>query len=385
MKKIIMILMMALFTNTVCVYAEEMKIGAASAVLMDADTGRVLWDRKSDVPLPVASTTKIMTAILAIESQRLGETAVVTGRAASSPEVKLGLRSGEEYKLGDLLYPLMLQSSNDAAVVIAEHLGGSVEGFAKMMNAKAQELGAKNTKFVTPNGLDKDDNHSTAYDMALITAYALNNKDFVELINTKEYTFSSINKSRNFTAYNKNKLLNEYEGALGVKTGFTGKAGQCFVGAAQRDGVRLISVVLASGWGTAGKQQKWIDTKRLLNYGFDNYHKEKIINKETEIGTVNVLYSKEKKVMVQTCEDGFAMINDEEKNSLKTSARLIEAVEAPVKKGQVLGEITVSTSTGEVLFISELTAKEDVFRHDLRTSAKKTINLWLNSQFKCIL
>ncbi|MGE4214936.1 MAG: D-alanyl-D-alanine carboxypeptidase family protein [Anaerotignaceae bacterium] len=379
MKKIIIILMAILFTNTVCVRAEDMKIGAIGAVLIDADTKRVLWERKSDVPMAVASTTKIMTAILAIESQRLDETAVVTSKAASSPEVKLGLRSGEEYKLGDLLYPLMLQSSNDAAIVIAEHLGGSVDGFAQMMNDKAEELGAKNTKFVTPNGLDEDDNHSTAYDMALITAYALNNENFVKLINTKEYSFNCVNKSRNFTAYNKNRLLNEYDGAIGVKTGFTGKAGQCFVGAAERDGVRLISVVLGSGWGSAGKQQKWLDTKRLLNYGFGNYHMKQIISNGTEVGTVKILHSKEGEVMAQTCEDGFAMLNDEEKSSLKTSARLIECVEAPVKKGQVLGEITVRTSTGEVLFISELTAKEDVLRHDLRTSAKKTINLWLNS------
>lgn len=379
MKKFIIILMAILFTNTVCVRAENLKIGAVGAVLIDADTGRVLWERKSDVPMAVASTTKIMTAILALESQRLDETAVVSAKAASSAEVKLGLKSGEEYKLGDLLYPLMLQSSNDAAVVIAEHLGGSVEGFAKMMNTKAEELGAKNTKFVTPNGLDANDNHSTAYDMALITAYALKNESFVKLINTKEFTFSCLNKSRTFSAYNKNRLLNEYDGAIGVKTGFTGKAGQCFVGAAQRDGVRLISVVLASGWGSAGKQQKWIDTKRLLNYGFENYHKEQIINNGTEVGTVKILHSKEGEVMAVTYEDGFAMLNEEEKSSLKTSARLIQSVEAPVKKGQVLGEITVSTSTGEVLFTSELTAKEDVLRHDLRTSAEKTINLWLNS------
>ena len=379
MKKFIIILMAILFTNTACVRGENLKIGAIGAVLIDADTGRILWERKSDVPMAVASTTKIMTAILAIESQKLEETAVVSSKAASAAEVKLGLKSGEEYKLGDLLYPLMLQSSNDAAVVIAEHLGGSVQGFAKMMNSKAEELGAESTKFVTPNGLDEDDNHSTAYDMALITAYALNNESFVKLINTREYAFSCLNKNRTFTAYNKNRLLNEYDGAIGVKTGFTGKAGQCFVGAAQRDGVTLISVVLASGWGSAGKQQKWIDTKRLLNYGFENYHKEQIIAKGTDVATVKILHSKEGEVMAQTCEDGFAMLNNEEKNNLKTSARLIRSVEAPVKKGQVLGEITVETSTGEVVFTSDLTAKEDVLRHDLRTSAEKTIKLWLNS------
>ena len=379
MKRVMIILMAILFTNTACVYAEDMKIGAIGAVLMDAETGRVLWERKSDVPMAVASTTKIMTAILAIESQQLDETAIVSNRAAAAPKVKLGLRKGEEYRLGDLLYPLMLQSSNDAAVVIAEHIGGSVEGFAEMMNEKALELGAENTKFVTPNGLDEDDNHSTAYDMALITAYALKNTDFVKLINTKEYSFSATNKGQSFTAYNKNRLLNEYNGAIGVKTGFTGKAGNCFVGAAERDGVRLISVVLGSGWGTAGKQQKWIDTKQLLNYGFNNYQRKQIINKGTAVGTVTILHSKEGEVMAQTCEDGFAMLSDEEASNLKTSARLIEALEAPVKKGQVLGEITVCTANGEVVFTSELTAKEDVLRHDLGTSAKKTINLWLNS------
>ena len=383
MKKLIMIIFALVFS--VNVYAEELKVAAQGAALMDAETGRVLWERNMDSPMSVASTTKIMTAIIALESGKLDETAIVSKKAVVTPKVRLGLSSGEEYILGDLLYPLMLQSCNDSAVVIAEHIGGSVEGFAELMNEKAREIGAKNTKFVTPNGLDKDDNHSTAYDMALITRYALENEDFCRLISTPSYSFSSCNGKRSFTVSNKNRLLNEYEGAIGVKTGFTNKAGHCFAGAAERNGTQLITVVLASGWGNKGKEQKWIDTKNLLNYGFENFSLKKVMDKGCEMGTVEVISSKEGSVNAIAAEDGFAMLSEEEFKGITVEKNLLEAVEAPVRKGEKIGKVSVYTANGEQLFSTDIVAAENIKRHDFETSVKKLINMWLNSPTDGIL
>ncbi len=386
MRKIISIIFILIFSLNV--YAENMgdiSVGAQGAVLMDAETGRVLWEKNMDMELPVASTTKIMTAIIAIESGKLDETAVVSKKAALTPKVRLGVNSGEEYVLKDLLYPLMLQSCNDTAVVIAEHIGGSVEGFAEMMNEKARQIGAKNTKFVTPNGLDENENHSTAYDMALISGYALENQEFRELIATESYSFSCSNKNRTFSVVNKNRLLREFEGAIGVKTGFTGKAGHCFAGAAERDGVRLISVVLASGWGNKGKEQKWIDTKKLLNYGFDNFSMKKVMEKGKIFGEVEVIASREGKIAAEAKNDGYAMLSEMEFEGITVEKQLFSYVQAPVSKGETLGYVSVYTDRGEEIFTTELVAVGDVERHDFKTSVTKLINIWLNSHIDCIL
>ncbi|MCL2415667.1 MAG: D-alanyl-D-alanine carboxypeptidase, partial [Defluviitaleaceae bacterium] len=243
------------------VFAEESKepdVCAQGAILMDFETGRVLWEKNAHEPMAMASTTKIMTAILAIELGNLKDEVVVSRRAEIAPRVKMYLRKGEIIALGDLLHALMLQSSNDAAVAIAEHIGGDVENFCIMMTAKAKEIGAENTVFETPNGLDGENHHSTAYDMALIARYALQNPKFNELINTPQTEVKSSRATYNII--NKNRLLREFDGANGVKTGYTGKAGHCFVGSALRDEMQLISVAFACGWGQRGKEQKWIDT-----------------------------------------------------------------------------------------------------------------------------
>ncbi|MCL2461450.1 MAG: D-alanyl-D-alanine carboxypeptidase, partial [Defluviitaleaceae bacterium] len=234
---------------------EQPDVNALGAVLMDYKTGRVLWEKNADEPMAMASTTKIMTAIVALESGKLDEIATVSARAASAPQVKLGLSKGEKVRVSDLLYPLMLESANDSAVAVAEAISGSVEGFCAAMTRRAKELGAKDTVFETPNGLDLGNHHSTAYDMAMITRHALSMSAFVELVNTKSAEIKS--DRRTYTLNSKNRLLDEYDGANGVKTGFTGKAGHCFVGAARRGDMQLISVVLDSS-----KQGKWADTKK---------------------------------------------------------------------------------------------------------------------------
>ena len=218
MKKILALIFSFLFA--INVYGADLDIVSQSAVVMDCKTERVLWQKNMDKEMPMASTTKIMTAVIALESGKTEEIVVAGKNAATAPKVKMGLSTGEKHRLYDLLYPLMLQSSNDAAVAIAEHIGGNIEGFAVLMNEKAKKLGANNTEFVTPNGLDKGNHHSTAYDMALISRYALENEDFLKIINTKSITIPlKNNDEKQYSIYNKNRLLSEYDGAIGVKTG----------------------------------------------------------------------------------------------------------------------------------------------------------------------
>lgn len=243
---------------------------AKAYCVIDADSGRVLLQKEGNTQLPMASTTKIMTCILALESGRLSESVEVSSYAASMPDVQLNIRQGEKYLLKDLLYSLMLESHNDTAVAIAEHLGGTVEGFAKQMNEKAQELGCVDTHFVTPNGLDNPEHYTTAVELCKIASYAIENKEFLEIINTKSYSFQEQSGKRRFSVHNHDAFLDRYSGAIGVKTGFTGNAGYCFCGAARRNGQTLISAVLACGW-PPNKTWKWADTTKLMDFGFKGF------------------------------------------------------------------------------------------------------------------
>ena len=368
------------------VRADEMKapdVKALGAVLIDGESGRVLWERNGYEPLANASTTKIMTCALALESGMLDDTVIVSENAASQPKVRMGLSKGEEIKLKDLLYALMLQSSNDAAVAIAEHIGGNVEGFCEMMNQKAVELGAADTNFETPNGLDTQEHHSTAYDMALITKYALGIEGFKELIATKNISIES-NKCT-YSIVSKNRLLSEYEGAIGVKTGFTGKAGHCFVGAAQRDGMTLISVVLGSGWGTAGRQRKWTDTKNMLNYGFQNYDNIDICVKGDYIDTIPVNNSYGESIRVCTADNIRLPLSQSEREALYAEVKLPENIEAPVKEGDEVGRILFKIDSDTVIAQSPLLSCSTVNKKDVKTTAKMLLKYWINPMKSSIL
>jgi len=352
----------------------EPTVAAHGAVLMDAKTGRVLWEKNSETPMAMASTTKIMTAIIALENGNLDELVTASALAARAPEVNMNLTAGEELKLKDLLYALMLMSYNDTAVAIAEHISGDVETFCAKMTAKARELGAMNTIFETPSGLDLGDHHSTAYDMALITRYAINNPLFMDIINTPHITIYS--NKRDISLHNRNRLLNEYEGATGVKTGFTGKAGQCFVGSAERDGMTLISVVFASGWGPVGREQKWVDTKRILDYGFDNYSYIELLKEGDVPGHVDVARTRNTRVDIALTEGLILPLNKEEFSSVKITFDYTKEAVAPIEKGQVMGVGIVSLG-GNVLANIDLVALEDAQRHDLTTSLRKVAENFL--------
>lgn len=269
----------------------DLKLYAQSAVLMDADSGRILYQKDGDKILPMASTTKIMTCILALELGNPDDYAAASSYASSMPKVKLYVKPGEYFKLNDLLYSLMLESHNDAAVVIAEHIAGSTQSFADMMNQKARDIGCFNTYFITPNGLDATvtaedgsvKSHSTtASDLARIMSYCImdspKKEEFLKITGTSSYSFESyqekdgvyISSGRSFHCNNHNAFLNMMDGALSGKTGFTGNAGYCYVGALQREERTFVVALLACGWPN-NKTYKWADTKTLMNYGIENY------------------------------------------------------------------------------------------------------------------
>ena len=254
--------------------ADDENLYALSAVLMDGENGRVLYGKEAYKGRPNASTTKVMTCILALELAKGDDYVQVSGNAASQPQTRLGMREGQQFYLEDLLYSLMLKSHNDSAVAIAEHIGGSVEGFAEKMNEKAKELGCKDTHFVTPNGLDGEDeggiHHTTARDLALIMAYAIKNATFVHITQTRDYTFTDISGKRHYSVHNTNAFLDMETGVISGKTGFTGNAGYCYVCAVRQDERLFIVALLGCGW-PGNKNYKWSDTRKLLSYGRENY------------------------------------------------------------------------------------------------------------------
>nr|WP_240762282.1 D-alanyl-D-alanine carboxypeptidase family protein [Paenibacillus thalictri] len=245
---------------------------AEAAALIDVQSGRILYSQQGDKPLRIASLTKIMTAIVAIENGKLEDKVKVGQNAYAKEGSSIYLRLGEEMTLHNMLYGLMLRSGNDAATAIAEDVGGSLDGFVFMMNQKAQELGMKNTVFRNPHGLEAEDHRSSANDMARLTAYALKNPVFAEIVKTKMKKAPNPNEKWDYTWMNKNKMLSLYEGADGVKTGYTKMAKRCLVSSATRNGQQLAVVTLNDG-------DDWADHSRLLDYGFKYYGIDEIINK----------------------------------------------------------------------------------------------------------
>lgn len=331
---------------------EPAELYALSAVLMDGESGRVLYEKDGERPLANASTTKVLTCIVALENSLGDDYVQVSQNAASQPEVKLGLQKGEQYYLEDLLYSLMLKSHNDTAVAIAEHCGGSVEGFARMLNRKAKQIGCKDTYFITPNGLDAEDengkHHTTAKDLALIMRYAVKNETFLHIAQTRDYTFSEITGKRTFSVHNANAFLDMRDGVLAGKTGYTSQAGYCYVCAWEKEGKTFIVSLLGCGWPNH-KTYKWSDTKKLLdfgdyNYEYETYWKEpqtgKILVTDgvedgQDIGTKIYLrgkcsvtaYDREKEVLLKKGE------------TVTCKMEIPQKVSAPVLKGEKLGRI----------------------------------------------
>ena len=252
---------MIIIITAVPVSAGELSLGAESAVLMTED-GDVIFEHNADERLPMASTTKIMTALVAIENCPLDRVVTVDEKAVGVEGSSVYLEKGEKLAMGELLYALMLQSANDAAAAIAIEVGGSVEKFADLMNKKAAELELSNTHFTNPHGLDDEEHFTTARELAKITTEALKNETFREIVSTYKTTIHG--KEYDRVLVNHNRLLREYDGAIGVKTGYTRRCGRCLVSAAEREGLRIIAVTLSD-------PNDWRDHKKLLDYGFSRY------------------------------------------------------------------------------------------------------------------
>lgn len=355
-------------------YASEVPgtIYSKGSVLIEKESKRVLYEKNAHEKMAMASTTKIMTCIVAIESGKLDEIVTVSGKAARAPKVKLNLKTGEKQKLGDLLYSLMLESHNDTAVAIAEHVGGSVEEFCAMMTEKAKAIGAENTCFETPNGLDGQAHYSTPYDMALIAAYALDNPEFVEIINTPqiEIPTTQVEGSKKHALINKNRFLSQYEGAEGVKTGYTSKAGHCFVGAVKKEDMELIGVALGAGWDSKGKSRKYTDVIKLMNYGYNNYKKYKVLDKGEEKGSVKVTNGKVEDVTLYVDETVILPLTEHEKETIELKKTVTDELQAPIDENQVVGKVEVICD-GKVLKKVDLLAGQKVDKANLLDKLKR--------------
>ena len=381
-----------------------LKLYAQGAVLMDAKSGRVLYSKNGKEQLPMASTTKIMTLIVTLEQANLEDVVTVSSYAASMPNVQLHIREGERYRLRDLLYSLMLESHNDTAVAIAEHVGGSVEEFAVLMNQKAKEIGCENTWFITPNGLDATAEYSdafgekeirnhatTAEDLARIMAYCImespGKEEFLEITRTSSYSFSDVEGKRNFGCTNHNAFLSMMEGALSGKTGFTNKAGYCYVGALKQ-GERVYTVaLLACGW-PSHKTYKWSDTRELMEYGLEYYTLHDLEEVKIPLEAYEPIVALEaqskkigEKVMIPVGLEeekrqsvGRIMLNPNE--HIKIAFERVDELVAPVKKGQKIGELYYMVGE-EKWKTMKVVTMEEVARIDLCWCLKILAKYWL--------
>ena len=337
----------------------ELSLYAQAAVLLDADSGRVLYGKNEKEVLPMASTTKIMTCILALEYGNPDEMVEVSSYAASMPKVKLYVKQGERYRLGDLLYSLMLESHNDSAAVIAEAVGGSVEGFARMMNQKARDIGCFDSYFITPNGLDATVNESgkihstTATDLARIMAYCVTEspakESFLQITQTPSYQFSDESGRRSFQCNNHNAFLNMMSEAISGKTGFTNNAGYCYVGAVESEGRVFTVALLACGWPN-NKSYKWSDMKKLVTYGMEQYHYRDIYEAQSfpDILVEDGIPGKEERspygiarvsVELEGAEETMPYLLCE-RDEVEVKTQVVQKLEAPVEEKEQVGKVS---------------------------------------------
>lgn len=334
---------------------------AKAYILMEADSGRVFFEKNADQRLAIASTTKIMTCLLALENCALNEKVTASENASGVPGTSIYLSAGETLLMEDMLYGLMLRSGNDAAVAIAEHVSGSVQEFAHLMNARAEELRA-DAYFTTPNGLDEGGNGASARGITLIACEALKHDDFRKIVSTKKKTIPWTDHEYERVLTNKNKLLSNYEGAVGVKTGFTSKAGRCLVFAAEREGMTLVGAVLNC--------PDWFDeAERILDEGFEKYD-VCVFHEKGE--TIKTLFVGGKEIHIAAGETVKAPVQEGE--DVKTEIYL-NALSLPVFEGQKAGQISV-TADGEKIASFDLVCMNTETKPSFSNTFRRVISLW---------
>jgi len=310
------------------------EITAKSAVVMEAATGKILYEKDMDAQHYPASTTKMMTLIVALENGNLDDIVTVSKNASTTEGSTLWLEPGEKMKLSDLLYGMMLISGNDATVAVAEHIAGSVDAFAKLMTAKAQEIGAVNTSFVNSSGLPDPFHYTTAHDLALIASYGYKNPMFKQIVSTKEKQLPWAGKSYNRDLSNENRMLWLYNGGNGVKTGYTDAAGRCLVSAAERDGIEIVAVVLDSTY-------MWNDSIALLDYGFPQLHSLEVVKKGAVLKTVNVIAGKKASLPLKADASLNIPVAAGERDKFTTEITVPDKISASVHKGDHVGKVKI--------------------------------------------
>ena len=326
--------------------SEEPKLNSRAAVIYDRKSKKIIWGKKENEKRPMASTTKIMTAIVVLENANLSDTVTVSKKSAGTGGSRLGLKVGDKITVNNLLYGLLMVSGNDAAVALAEYVGGSVEGFADKMNQKAKELGLENTHFVTPHGLDMADHYTTALELAEMADYAMNNEKFAEIVNTKNITISINGRSKSLK--NTNELLGNLNGVNGVKTGFTNGANRCLVTSVNRDGMNIITVVL----GADTKKDRTNDSVKLIEYAYKNYTiynlKELIKENYEDWKNINekrieVIRGKNKNITTKLDKlDNYNIpIKKQDIDNLKVEIFALKEIEAPIYVDDYIGKIIV--------------------------------------------
>lgn len=356
--------------------SELSKTNSRRYIVYDRISKSMIIGKNEDVKSAMASTTKIMTTIVILEKANLNEKVTVSAKAGGTGGSRLGLKRGDKASVRDLLYGLMLRSGNDAAVALAEHVGGSVKGFAELMNEKAIELGLTNTHFVTPHGLDDANHYTTALELAKLTDYAMNNETFAKIVGTKSTTIYINNQSRQIN--NTNELLGVLNGVVGVKTGFTNNAGRCLVTETKRNNMDIITIVL----GADTKKDRTKDSVNLIEYTFSKYKmynlEEQIIkefNKWKNINEKRILIIKGKtsnpKLALGAIEKATIPICDNDK--IEYSINALTEVEAPVEQWNVMGTLTVKLN-GEILENIDIVNVNEVQKRDWKDYFKIVLN-----------
>ncbi len=349
----------------------QVNVSAHSAVLIDAGNGEILFGKNENEQRSMASTTKIMTSLLAIEHGKPDDIVTITDEMVRVEGTSMGLKAGDKVTIEGLVYGMLLSSGNDAANAVAIAIAGDAESFAELMNKRAKEIGANNTNFVTPSGLDDEQHYSTAYDMALIAMEAMKNETFASIACQKTAKVKFGNPPVEHTLSNHNRLLSMYEGTIGIKTGFTKKSGRCLVSCAQRNGIRLIAVTLNA-------PDDWNDHMAMYDYGFSLAQERQLDISDVNIN-IPVMGGIKNNIDLTYTDPGMVTVLDSQFNRIERVIRIPKFIYAPISKGQVIGEIQFLLDN-KIIGSSIITANEDIKIKE--PQPKPSFWQWLINLFK---
>lgn len=369
---VIIIFMLSFIIEPIKVYA--LGVSAEYACVIEQDSGEIVYEKNSRLRHSMASTTKIMTAILAIENGGLDDVVTVSRNAMNQEGSSIYLRENDKIVMRDLVYGLMLNSGNDAAVAIAEHIGGSTDAFAKLMTAKAVEIGAVDTQFKNPNGLDADGHYTTAYDLALIARYAMCNSEFKNIVSTKSKKIVTQNNQAEIYLSNHNKMLKIYDGANGVKTGYTRATGRCLVSSAQRNDMSFIAVTLNA-------PDDWNDHKNMLDYAFENYERCEAVKKGEVLKTISA--SDGRKIEICASDSVWVTMRKNCAKKCNVILHLAQEIDAPLNAMEKVG-------VSEIVYNNAVIAKMDLLNKNeicvyAEKGDKKSFSEYLTGIIKCWL